>query len=191
MHTHQNSSPSDRPPVGASVGSDGDADAESVASVWNRIDDEGEHVDTALEGFGILLALVATVSASGVAAMVSPAVQESLENGWVAVFLATLTWSLGCAGCTVLIKRSGLGGWPLASACVGMFLAAMAVAAWLGTGYLDLTPTTEGQNPLATLAGFARVAFEVYGPIGALLGGGVGYWLGSRFSVLFEEGFLR
>jgi len=160
-----------------------------VSAVAKRIDDEGGHIDHGFELFGA--AVSAGLISPALAATVSPEVQGAMSEGWIAVFFATLTWSLGCAVAVVLAQRSGLLGWPLVNAVILGFFIALGIATWLGTGVLDLGSATQGAgNPLEVLFGFAEVAVRTYGPVGALVGGGVGVWLGVRAAPLFNDKFL-
>jgi hypothetical protein len=160
-----------------------------VPTVAKRIDDEGGKIDKGFELFGA--AVSAGLISPALAAMISPEVQGAMSEGWMAVFFATLTWSLGCAAAVVLAERSGLVAWPLVMAVILGFVVALGIANVLGTGVLDLGSATQGAgNPVEVLIGFAEVALQTYGPLGALVGGGVGVWLGVRAAPLFDDGFL-
>jgi hypothetical protein len=154
-----------------------------VADVAKTIDDEGEHIDT---GLAILADLSVLIFGSGTSAWISTEVRTAMADGWWALFLATLTWSLGCAVIFFVLTRSKLTGWPLALACLLAFWGSSVIAAGLGTGVLDIETATSGAgNPLEALAGIALAAFVTYGIIGTITGAAVGAWLAWRSSRLF------
>lgn len=160
-----------------------------LLDTYKQVKNEGKRVDRALDALDGVLGFAAFVGVPTVNAAISPEVQEALDSGWRAVFLATLTWSLGCALATVIVRRSGLRGYPLVFGVSTCFIGALLIAGFVGTGVLELQPV-EGGGPFNALASFVLSAFAAYGPLGALVGGGIGAWLGSRASSLFPERFL-
>jgi hypothetical protein len=155
-----------------------------MSDVFRQIQKEGKKVDKAMSS-GLKLAIwAAPLTSSGLSAFVSTEVQEAMGKGWWAVFLATLTWSLGCLGATVLLIRKTLAGWPLAGAIAAMFSVALLVATALGRGVLELDSADSASNPLELIGMFVQAAFTTYGPLGAIAGAGVGGWLGSRLAPL-------
>lgn len=159
--------------------------APELVATYKQVKREGKHIDKGLE---LLSSLVATGLVPIIAAGISPEVQTAMSEGWWAVFLATLTWSLACAGIVVLITRSSFKGMALATACVVVFLVSWGFAAYLGTGVLDLSEADTGNgSPPAMLAGFVMYAMQTYGVFGAFIGGGVGAWLGFRVAPLVDE----
>lgn len=146
---------------------------------------EGRHVDKALDGVLILLGIVG----APVSAWLNPSIQEAAESGWIALTFATFTWTVGCAGAVVVLRRSGLLGAPLVTAVSACYLGALAIASFIGHGVLEIDAHTGygGFNWLATVV-FSAVA--AYGPLGVLLGAAVGTWLGFRLSIHVDQGFL-
>src|SRR3546814_12859040 len=67
-----------------------------------KIDDQGDKIDN---GLSLMAALLASPGASLLAAHISPEVQSALSDGWIAVFVATLTWSLGCAIAVIILRK--------------------------------------------------------------------------------------
>lgn len=175
------------------VGSDVVAASERPppAEVVAQVRREGEKVDSVLDAGSQALAFAGFIGVPGIAALISPEVQEAAGDGWWAVLIATFTWTAGCALAVVVWNRSGLAGWPLISATVGCFLVALGVAWILGSGVLDVESGLQtAGNPFAMVLVFVEVAVRTYGPLGALLGLGIGCWLGSRLAPLVDEGFL-
>jgi hypothetical protein len=131
----------------------------------------------------------APIAAALGAAFMSPEVATAAAYGWIAVFVATLTWSLGCAMATYFIISHRLEGWNAAAAAAASLLAALAIASGLGIGVLDIGPAElsgHGTHPvLAVLIVFGVTAFETYGYFGAILSAGIGIWLGYRAAQRF------
>ncbi len=169
--------------------STGHSEFKPLVDIYNQVKNEGKHVDKGLDALDGVLGFAAFIGIPAVNAAISPEVQEALDSGWIAVFLATLTWSLGCALATVTLRRSGLLGYPLLFGVSACFVGALLIAGYVGTGVLELQPV-EGGGPFNTLVSFVLSALVAYGPLGALVGGGIGAWLGYRTSSLFPEKFL-
>ncbi len=148
---------------------------------------EGKHVDKGLDAMDWVLTVAASLGAP-TGALLNPSIQEAAGNGWIALTLATFTWTFGCALAIVVVRRSGLTSYPLVGAvglCYGL---ALLIAAGIGHGVLDIN-TVEGAGPFSFLAGVVLAALEAYGPVGFLLGLGLGTWLGLRLSEHVEDGF--
>ena len=146
------------------------------AGLIGQVKSEGEHIDRALE---IGLPLLGSAGA----AWLSPEVAAA--DGWLGVFFATLALSLGCLLAIVVAQTSGLQGYPLMAAVSAVMLVAVAVASGLGTGVLEISTTDLAISsnpyfkiPVAVLAS----AVQTWGIAGAILGGGIGIWLGVRIS---------
>lgn len=160
----------------------------TAGEVADRIDRQGEHVDAWL----MALSLIITLIGPAAAAYVSPVVRDAAGEGWMAVAFATLTWTLACAWAYVATFRSGLGGTPLLVACCLGIAVSAGIAGALGTGVLDLTPVgASGGGPGGKIAAFVLAAVETYGIVGALIGLGVGVWLGHNVAPLFPKDFAR
>lgn len=159
----------------------------SVREVIHQIRTEGKTVD---KGLTLGLAALGIPSVSALSAFISPEVQAAAGDGWIAVFFATLTWSLGCALAVVVVGKSGLAGWPLVVGVAIVFFVALGIAVLLGKGVLNIGMPTAPQNPAQTVLDFAAAAFRTYGFIGAVLGGGIGVWVGTRLSTLVPNGFM-
>ncbi|MEZ5862855.1 MAG: hypothetical protein R3D25_01780 [Geminicoccaceae bacterium] len=117
--------------------------------------------------------------------LLSPKVAQGAEYGWIGVFLATLTWSLGCAIAVYWIKRYDLHGYQMLAALSSSLLVALAIASGIGFGTLDPTESFSSvqalQHPLAKIpASFVLAAFYTYGPVGTFLGAFIGSWVGYR-----------
>lgn len=165
------------------------ATAEGVA---RQIRDEGKKVDKALDAGTKLLGVLTYLGVPSLASWVSPEVQSAAGKGWLAVVVATFTWSVGCTLATIIVMRSGLGGWPLAGAVGLCFVVALAIAYKLGTGALDVeSELAQAGNPIEIILAFMKVAVQTYGPLGAFLGFGLGCWLGSRLAPLVSKDFLN
>ncbi len=165
------------------------AGASSSAAVIRQIRSEGEQIDRWLESAdNAVPAAGALLGAPFVAAMMSPEVQGALGRGWLAVFVATLAWSLGVALNTALVRKSGGMSTPVAATMVVVFAATQVIALILGIGALDLE--FSAGNPWTVLLRITQAAFETYGPVGALLGAGLGYWLGYRATDLIPEDWV-
>jgi hypothetical protein len=105
-----------------------------------------------------------------------------------------LTWSLGCAFAVIVLKKSGLLGWPLTNAVLVGFVVALVIARALGTGVVDVESayvTSPLPGPLKAIGAFVIIAFRTYGLVGASLGAGIGAWLGYRLSALVPEDFAK
>jgi hypothetical protein len=164
----------------------------TVEGVARQIRAEGKTVDNGLDAGTKVLGALTYLGVPGLAAIVSPEVQSAAGKGWWAVFLATFTWSMGCTLATVVIKRSGLAGWPQAGAVGLCFVGALVIANLIGTGVLDVdSELAKAGNPIEVIIAFAKVAARTYGPVGALLGLGLGCWLGSRIAPLVSKDFLN
>ena len=94
-----------------------------------------------------------------------------------------------CAAAVVVVRKGGLGGWPLVGAVSLCYAGALGVASAIGHGVLEITPQT-GFGGFNWLASVVVSAVEAYGPAGVLLGAGVGSWLGFRASAHIEDNFL-
>lgn len=144
---------------------------------YKQFENEGERWDRVIE-------IVVPVAGAAGAAWISPEV--SAADGWVAVFIATLAWSLGCAISVYVLMTNNLSGWPAAYAMGGSFIVSIIVAAGLGKGVLDsekimsLTQSGGGPPVIRFLFAVAATAFVTLGVVGTILGGGIGVWLGIR-----------
>jgi hypothetical protein len=154
---------------------DGSVDATAAVGFTETVSREGEQIDN-------VLVLVLPVAAAFGAAVVSPDVAAA--DGWLAVFLATLAWSGGWALSTYALAKGVVGGVQAIFAVAGCFVASLTIANWLGVGMLDIAGPGSGAPAglLAWLADFTGAALMTYGWFGALIGAGVGLWLGYRFS---------
>jgi hypothetical protein len=145
-------------------------------SLSETLEKEGGRWDDVLD-------LVVPGVAAGFAGAVSPVVEDAAGGGWFAVFLATLTWSLGLAGATYFIVTQKLQSWNAVGAVAGCLLGALIVAGFLGVGVLDVEFATGGGHPVVGfILAFVVAAFTTYGWFGAVLSGGIGIWLGLRFA---------
>lgn len=143
------------------------------ASPLEQFKKEGEWWDKGLAGLALL-------GAPLLAAFASPEVQQAAADGWWAVFVATLTWSLGCALSTFFLMTQQVYGMNAVIVAAGCMLLAFGFATWLGVGVLDLrTGWVESGHPaVRVVATFFLAALHTYGLIGTLLGGFLGAWLG-------------
>ena len=107
---------------------------------------------------------------------------EAGGDGWLGVFFATLTWSLGCAGATYAgvtkVKPPDLYGW-----IAGSLVGALAIALLLGVGVLNVWPAftqLTGPLPIRVIMAFVVTAWLTYGPVGFFLSAFIGIWLGRH-----------
>lgn len=159
---------------------EGDVRTRDGTSLHQQIKRDGQQWDSLLEW-------VLPLGAAAGASVVSPVVAEA-DGGWFAVFLATLTWSLGVAIATYVLVAHKLEGHEAAGAVVLSLLVALGVANVLSVGVLDVVPALyeTGGHPLFRIpAAFAIAALQTYGVGGTLLSGGIGIWLGRRFAQRF------
>jgi hypothetical protein len=158
--------------------------AEPAARGIPEILEEGESLNGWMTDF--LLPIVAALStASGTAYISEEVATAAREGGWFAVFIVTLSWSLGSAMATYFLicyppKSAGHAGAVAAASMLG----AWGIATVVGVGVLEIS-TAELMNPkthlfVHVLAVFASTAFTAYGFGGALLSAGIGIWLGLR-----------
>jgi hypothetical protein len=157
--------------------------------VFQQIDEEGDTIDERLSTAGKAIAIAAPVMGASISAFVSPEVHEAMSDGWLAVFFATLTFSLGCAGAMIIRRQGRLQGYPLLIAVGACFVGALAIANVLGTGVLDFESTYKtigGPAPIRLPLAFVIVALKTYGPVGTVVSGGIGAWLGHRVAPFFS-----
>jgi len=130
------------------------------------------------ENWDKLLGFVLPLVSAGIAGAVSPEVASA--EGWIGVFVATLAWSLGVALATWAVVSNDLTGWPVAGAVAGSLALSAGVANLIGVGALAVDPEMTGSGPAIVqfILGFIAAAVMTYGPVGTVLGGGVGVWLG-------------
>lgn len=148
---------------------------------------EGDHLDLCID---VSLLIVAAGGAGFAPSLLSSEIVDGAEYGWVGVFFATLTWSLGCATATYVIKGYSLHGYRLLGALSVSLLVALAIANIVGFGILNPTEVYSTvqflQHPLAEFpASFLLAALYTYGPVGAFLGALVGWWVGYRVAQRF------
>ena len=171
-------SPAEPPDMHAALGG-GKATAAGT-SLRQHIEREGGHWNSLLEW-------VLPLGAAAGASVVSPVVAEA-DGGWFAVFLATLTWSLGIAIATYVLVVNKLQGYEAAGAVAGSLLVALGIANVVSVGVLDVMPVlyeTNGHPLLRIPAAFAIAALLTYGYLGTLVSGAIGVWLGVRFAKRF------
>jgi hypothetical protein len=144
--------------------------------------EEGERLNVWID-FGLPIA-----AAIG-APFFSPELVKEAEGGWIAIFVATLTWSLGCAIATYSIIGHRLGLRTGFLAAVGSLLGAWFFASMLGVGVLnidmeELKPRGGGGHVwgwgFQVLWEFFSTAVITYGPFGTIVSGGIGIWIGYR-----------
>ena len=161
----------------------------ATEDVFRQVHQEGQTIDDRLSVVGKAIAIGAPLVGASISAFVSPEVHEAMSDGWIAVFFATLTFSLGCAGATVFLRQRRLQGYPLLMAVGACFLGALGIANVIGVGVLDFESTYNtlgGPAPARLPLAFVIVALKTYGPVGTVVSGGIGAWLGYRLAPLFE-----
>jgi hypothetical protein len=143
------------------------------SSTLEKVEQQGGTWDKVIEW-------VFPIGAAMGSSWLSPEVAEAGGGGWVGVFFATLTWSLGCAGATFAVVKGirppELFGWIAAS-----LLGAWCIAVWIGVGVLDVWPSISegGGHPIArVILAFVYTAWVTYGLVGFFVSGGIGIWLG-------------
>ncbi|GLZ45781.1 hypothetical protein Acsp06_19660 [Actinomycetospora sp. NBRC 106375] len=151
--------------------------ASQAASFARQIDREGETWDKVIEW-------VVPIVGATFGSLLSPELANA--GSWFAIFIATLTWSGGCAAATYLIMSHKMNGAQMVGTVATSLLGALAVACILGYGVLDVSDTLTQVNghvpPIFTIpVAFLGAAVLTYGPVGALLSAGIGIWLGHRF----------
>lgn len=153
-----------------------DAGRNAVAQIYK----EGKQVDRGLD-WGVDLLVVAFGSAFS--ALVSSTVLQAAGSGWVAVALATFTWTAGCATIWFLAVSGRANGAPLFMGLGPIvFFVSASVATVIGRGELALM-----RDGTVSLAGIINNAFDAYGPFGAFIGLGIGVWIGSRLAQQFPK----
>jgi hypothetical protein len=150
---------------------------------------EGKHVDKGLDAVDWFLTVLG-IAGAPVSAWLNPSLQEAAGDGWIAFTLATFTWTVGCALAVVVLRRSGLNGFPLVAGVSACYVVALVFASVLGQGVLEITAPQTGLGPLNLIATVVVAALAAYGPLGFLLGGGIGTWLGFRLSAPVTKDFL-
>lgn len=150
---------------------------------------EGKHVNKGLDAVDWFLTLLG-IAGAPISAWLNPNVQEAAGDGWIAFTLATFTWTVGCALAVVVLRRSGLNGFPLITGVSACYVVALVFASVLGQGVLEITAPQTGLGPLNLVATVVVAALAAYGPLGFLLGGGIGTWLGFRLSTPVTKDFL-
>jgi hypothetical protein len=150
---------------------------------------EGKHVNKGLDAVDWLLTALG-VAGAPVSAWLNPSLQEAAGGGWIAFTLATFTWTAGCALGVVVLRRSGLNGFPLIAGVSACYVVALVFASMLGQGVLEITAPQTGLGPLNLIATVVVAALAAYGALGFLLGGVIGTWLGFRLSAHTSEDFL-
>ena len=157
-------------------------------SVRDTIKREGEAVDKILGGTNSILMLLGwLIGSSAVSTIISPEVQGALGDGWPAVFFATFTFCAGVAGATTLIRKSGFKGMATVGYVVAIFAIALAVANILGSGVLEIESVLFNADDSfpERLVEVVSVAVRTYGPVGTIVSGAVGIWLGDRAARIF------
>ena len=141
---------------------------------------EGENVDKGLDwGVDLLLIMFGSV----LPAFIAPTVLDAAGSGWVAVALATFTWTVGWSAIWFLAFSGRANGAPLFfGAGLALFFVSSSIATVIGEGELTLT-----RDGTMTLAGIVNNAIDAYGLIGAALGFGIGVWIGSRLARHFPK----
>lgn len=164
----------------------GDApDQQRPPDLTEQIETEGEHIDSILDW---TIPILVSASAATGRSLISDDVAQAGKDGWIAVFFATLTWSLGCAGAVYFAKAHKLQPPQLYVAICGSLFAAWCIAVVLGTGVLDVAPTLShlsGPWYVVIPEAFTITAVQTYGWFGATIGLGIGWWLGDRFARRF------
>ncbi|WP_419706451.1 hypothetical protein [Promicromonospora sp. NFX87] len=150
---------------------------------------EGKHVDKGLDAVDWFVTVLG-VAGAPVSAWLNPGLQQAAGDGWIAFTLATFTWTVGCALAVVVLRRSGLNGFPLVAGVSACYVVALVFAAVLGQGVLEIAAPQTGLGPLNLIATVVVAALAAYGPLGFLLGGGIGTWLGFRLSAPVTKEFL-
>lgn len=111
-------------------------------------------------------------------------------GGWLGIYFATLAWSLGCTGVAALLVSGKVVGPPMIFLAALCFGASIAISQAIGAGELLYVPTTNGggvPGALQFILDVAYAAMLTYGPLGALIGAGVGVWLGVRIGHMLAE----
>lgn len=173
--------PEQRPAAGKGLTAAFSAGIAKVEAVKTEVDEgkeQAENINHALEWVAVLLPLLLGPAAT--AALLSASVQEAAKDGWLAVFLATLTWSLGVGLTTLFVLEGKLQGYNLVFASLGCFIGASVVSGMLGIGYIDVLNQPSGLAPPLRLAWIAKEAVASYGFVGALMGAAVGVFVGYR-----------
>lgn len=162
----------------------------TLGEVHQQIKQDGTKMDKGLDGVDTILLVLGYLGVPVTSAAISPEVRDALDGGWLAVFFATLTWTLGCMGAVIVSERSGLLGYPMVFAVTLCFVAALAVATLLGKGVLELDLAASTlPGPFKLVGSFIEAALRTYGWFGSLIGAGVGALLGHRLARLAPERF--
>lgn len=147
-----------------------------------QVDREGGWWDHGVLAVSIVLPLLG----AGGAALISPEVAAA--DDWFGVFLATLAWSLGVGFSVFLLVTTKVSGWPAVSTVGFCLFASIFIASELGKGTLDLDQISahmaqvNAPGPFRFIAAVTATAFVTFGFVGAILGGGIGAWLGWRIA---------
>jgi hypothetical protein len=150
-----------------------DVAAKAGVPAASKISTEGKQLNRVLEwGLPIIGAFGST--------WLSPAVTE-YGYGWIGIFVATLTWSLGVAGAVFFVTSQKLAGIAAVNAALFSLVGALIVANVLGVGMLSVE-FSSGGGPGGRVLDFFLAALLTYGVIGTLVSGGIGAWLGWRLS---------
>lgn len=143
-----------------------------------QIHGEGKAVDKGFE-WGADFAVIAFGSATS--AFIAPPVLEAARSGWIAVALATFTWTVGwCAIWFLAFSGRANGAGLFMGAGPLVFFLSASIATLINRGELALA-----RDGSISLAGIVDNAMDAYGPLGAVLGLGIGMWIGSRLARYF------
>lgn len=160
-----------------------------ISETARNIAREGKLVDKGLDATDWIVTVLGALGAP-IGALLNPNLQEAAGAGWVALTFATFTWTVGCAFAVVVIRKSGLIGFPQVLWVSLSYAGALLLASGIGAGVLDISNAQTGLGPFNFIATIIAAALSAYGPVGLLLCGGIGTWLGFRLSTHFDEGFL-
>ena len=131
------------------------------------------------------------------AAVVSREVAKAAEDGWAAVFIVTLPWSLGCAIATYIIKSYSMQFPQAVVTAAASMVAAWLIAGFLGTVLLDMVDLGINEARLyysdsslvhwaaRVLITFALAASTKYGALAAGFSAALGVWLGLHAAKRF------
>lgn len=142
-----------------------------ASGLAKQVKQEGERVD---EGLGWAVDVFALLGFAGIAG-VSAELMDDVSNGWIAVTAATFTWTVGIAIIAFLFFSQVVVGAPLYGLAPAIFFVTWQISGLLGTGQLPIM-----RDGVISVGGVAENAIAAYGPVGALLGVGLGTWLGHR-----------
>ena len=150
--------------------------------------EEGESLNSWITDF--LLPIVAALSTASGTAYFSGEAATAAREGWFAVFIVTLSWSLGSAMATYFLTCYPPKSWGQAGGvAAGSMLVAWGIATVVGVGVLEISTadlTQGGGHPFVRVLGvFTSEAFTTYGVGGAVLSAGIGIWLGYRIAQRF------